>query len=218
MAAHAEFPTQSAPEGGVGAWLAGYALEVGPPAEGVTMRELLVIELAICAAVIVVAAVVIVMRWRRGSGQPRISVEEWRGAVAELADEGMSAREVADVPGFSHDTMEPDLGPNVPADPEQAAETPVSGVADAELGSDGPGTEPPEPQAGAGAVTFSERIGGYYEEADRSTADYLAARGWPLEQGDPGRAADAGADADADAAPAAAEAAAEPTAHNQLAA
>jgi hypothetical protein len=60
---------------------------------------------------------------------------------------------------------------------------------------------------------MGERIGGYYEEADRAVADYLAASGWTEEPGKPGRVADA------DAAPASEEAAAEPgTARRQLAA
>ena len=101
----------------------------------------------------------------------------------------------------------------VPAGPEQAAESQASGVADPDPGSHGLGTEPGEPPAAAGEVTMSERIGGYYQEADRPVAGYLAARGWTQEQGKPGRAADA------DAAPASGEAAAGPgTARRQLAA
>jgi hypothetical protein len=38
---------------------------------------------------------------------------------------------------------------------------------------------------------MSERIGAYYEQADRPVADYLAARGWAEEQGKPGRTKDA---------------------------
>ena len=190
------------------------------------MGELLLIDLAICAAVIVVTAAVMVMHWRRGRDQPGMPVEG-RGALAELADAWVFEREVADVPGFSDDTTERGPGTSVPAHPEQAAESPVSGVADPEqaaespvsgaadpdLGSHGLGTEPDGPQAAAGAVPMGERIGGYYEEADRPVADYLAASGWTEEPGKPGRVADA------DAAPASAEAAAEPgTARRQLAA
>jgi hypothetical protein len=175
------------------------------------MRELLLIDLAICAAVIVVAAAV--MLRHRESDRPRMPAEERPGSVAELADEGMSEREVADVPECGHDIAGRDLGTRVPADPEQAAESKVSGVAATDLGSDGLGTEPDEPQAAGGAVTFSERIGGYYEEADRPVAGYLAARGWTEEQGTPGWVADG------DAAPASEEAAAEPdTARRRLAA
>jgi hypothetical protein len=176
------------------------------------MRELLLIDVAMCAAVIVVAAVVLMMLRRRGGDQTLMPVAERRGTVAELADEGMSG-EVADVHGFSHDTKERDLGPTVPAGPRQAAESPVSGVADPDLGSTGLGTEPDEPPAAAGAVTMSERIGAYYEQADRPVADYLAARGWTEEQGKPGRKKDA------EVAPAPEQATAGPgTARKQLAA
>jgi hypothetical protein len=176
------------------------------------MRELLLIDVAMCAAVIVVAAVVLMMLRRRGGDQTLLPVAERRGAVAELADEGMSG-EVADVRGFSHDTKERDLGITVPAGPRQAAESPVSGVADPDPGSTGLGTEPDEPPAAAGAVTMSERIGAYYEQADRPVADYLAARGWTEEQGKPGRKKDA------EVAPAPEQATAGPgTARKQLAA
>jgi hypothetical protein len=175
------------------------------------MRELLLIDVAMCAAVIAVAAVAAMMLRRR----TLMPVEERRGAVAELADERMSGEvavakladermsdEVADMRGFSQDTKERGLGTTVPAGPRQAAESPVSGVADPDLGSTGPGTEPDlgstgpgteldEPPAAAGAVTMSERIGAYYEEAGRPVADYLAARGWTEERGKPGRKKDA---------------------------
>lgn len=167
------------------------------------MGELLLIELVMCAAVIVVTAAVMVMHWRRRSDQPRMPVEQRRGALAELADAWVFEGEVADVPGFSHDTKERDLGTRVPVDLEQAAESPVSGRADPDLGSQSLGTEPDEAQAAAGAVTIGERIGGYYEQADQPLADYLAALGWTEEPGKPGRVADA------DAAPAPEEAAAE---------
>ena len=180
------------------------------------MRELLLIDVAMCVAVIVVTAVATMMFRRRGGDQTLMPVAEPRGAVAELADEGMSGEvtgEVADVRGFSHDTKERDLGTTVPAGPRQAAESPVSGVADPDLGSTGLGTEPDEAPAAAGAVTMSERIGAYYEQADRPVADYLAARGWTEEQGKPGR------EKDAEVAPAPEQATAGPgTARKQLAA
>jgi hypothetical protein len=168
------------------------------------MRELLLIDLAMCAAVIVVTAAVMAMLRRRGSDHPRMPVEERRGAVAGLADEGMPGRGVADVPGFRQYATARDLGADVPAGPEQAADPPVSGVADAGLGSHGLGAEPDEPPAAAGAVTAGERIDACYEEAGRPVARYLAARGWTQEQMKPGRAADA------DAAAASGEAAAGP--------
>ena len=156
------------------------------------MGELLLTELTICAAVIVVAAAAMVMLRLRGRDQSRLPVEGRCGTVAELFDGRMPGREAADLPGLSHDTTEQDPGTTVPAGPEQAAVIPVSEV--------------------AGAVTLSEQIDGYYEEAERYMADYLAARGWTEEQRNPGQPAGA------DAAPASAEAAPKPTARRQLAA
>jgi hypothetical protein len=52
---------------------------------------------------------------------------------------------------------------------------------------DGPETEPdaqraaPNGQAAAGDATVSDRIGSYYDEADRTMSDYLAAMGWAEE-------------------------------------
>jgi hypothetical protein len=175
------------------------------------MRELLLIELAICAAVIVVAAAA--MLRRRKNDRPRMPVQDRPGSIAELADGGVPEREVADVPESGHDIAERDLRAKTPAALEQSAESKVSWVADTDLGSDGLGTEPDEPRAAAGAVTFSERIGGYYEQADRPVAGYLAERGWTEEQGPPGLIADA------DAAPASEEATDQPdTARGRLAA
>jgi hypothetical protein len=156
------------------------------------MRELLLIDLVICAAVIVVAAAVMLLL-RRSSGRSRIPVQEQPGSVAELADQGMSGREVADVPVSGHDIAKQDPGTGMPAGPEQAAESEVSGLAATDLGPDGLGAELNEPPAAAGAATFSERVRGYYQEADRPVAGYLAARGWTEQQGTPGQVADAAA-------------------------
>jgi hypothetical protein len=185
------------------------------------MREFLLIDLAMCAAVIVVTAAAIVMHWRRGKDQPRMPAGERSGALAELIDGWVFGPEVADVPGFSDGPAERRPGAGQSADPdpdpeqeqEQAAEPSADVAAEADLGSRGLGTEPDESRAAVGTVTISERIAGYYEQADAPVARYLAARGWAGEPQKPSRAADA------DAAPASGEAAAEPgTASRQLAA
>jgi len=56
------------------------------------MGELLLIDLAICAAVIVVTAAVMVMHLAPGRDQPGMPVEG-RGALAELADAWVFERE-----------------------------------------------------------------------------------------------------------------------------
>jgi hypothetical protein len=175
------------------------------------MRELLLIDLAICAAVIMAAAVL--MPRSRGNGRSRMPVEERAGSGAELAVGGMSERTVADVPESGPELVERDPGTRWPAAPEQAAESKISGAAATDHGSDGLGTEPDVPRAVAGTVTLSDRVASYYEEADRPVVGYLSARGWTEEQGIPGRVAGA------DAAPASQQATAEPdTAHSRLAA
>lgn len=152
------------------------------------MRELLLIDVALCAALIMAAACIMVWRWRRSSVPRSVPARERRGAVAELAGEGVARRETAVVPGFSDDTVERDLGALAPSEPEQAAESQISGVADPEPGPYESAAEPDERQAAAGAVTNSERIGSYYGQADRPMAAYLAAQGWTEEPGthDPG--------------------------------
>jgi hypothetical protein len=189
------------------------------------MHELLLIDLAMCAAVIAVSAAAVVMHWRRARYRPPPPAGERRGEVAVSADQGMPRREVAVVPGFGHHSMPPEPGTTAPAGPEQAAEAQISEVADPDPGSRGLSTEPEEPEepeepgepeepeepeepdepkAPGGAVTICERISGYYQDADLPVADYLAARGWTEDLERPGRAAQAGA------APAAHEATAEP--------
>lgn len=142
------------------------------------MLELLMIDVALCAALIMVAVVVMVRHWRRSSDQPSMPVREWRGAVAELAGQVAAQRDIAVVPGFSDATVES----------EQAAESQVIGVVNLEPGPDGPGSEPDGQHAAAGAVTSNEQIASYYDEADRRMSDYLAALGWTGQPGmhDPG--------------------------------
>jgi hypothetical protein len=150
------------------------------------MGEVLLIDFAICAAVIVVAVVVMVMVRRRRRDQARAPDGQRRGPVAELAEEGTSGRDVACVPGFSHATREQDLGPDMPAAPEQplvqAPEAQVSGAADrdldsethldshAHLDSDALGAQLEEPRAAANASPAAPSTAGA-SPADANTAD-----------------------------------------------
>jgi hypothetical protein len=141
------------------------------------MVDLLLIDVALCAALIMVAACVMVRRWRRSSDRPAVP----DGAVAELAGEGTARRKTAVVPGFGDETLERDLGATMPAEPEQAAGSQISVAADPGPGPYESTAEPDEQQAAAGAVTNSERVGSYYDQADQSMAAYLAAQGWTEE-------------------------------------
>ena len=130
------------------------------------MLELLLIGVALCAALIMVAALAVISR-RRSSGQAPVPAGG-RGAAAGLAGEAMAPRATAFVPGFS-DTVQPDCGTHVSARRGQAAPSQARPVAAA---------GPDRQQATAGAVTTSEQMASYYAQADRPMADYLAALGW----------------------------------------
>jgi hypothetical protein len=152
------------------------------------MFELLLIDVALCAALIMVVASIMVMRRRRrSSGRASMPVRE-RGAVTELAGGGVARRERALVPGFSDNTAEPDRDLHAPPEPEEAAQSQVSGAVNPQRGPDEPAAEPDGQQVAAGAATSGERIASYYDEADQPMSDYLAARGWTREAGmhDPG--------------------------------
>jgi hypothetical protein len=159
------------------------------------MLVLILADVALCAALVMLAAFVMVMRRRRSGAHPPGPGRQRHGtvAVAGSADEGMAPRGTAVVPGFSQDILEPDLGAHAPAEPEKAAESQLSGVADPQPaphrpaaepdGQRAPATEPDGQRAPAGATTSRERIGSYYDAADRPIADYLAAHGWTEELG-----------------------------------
>jgi hypothetical protein len=180
------------------------------------MIQLLLIDVALCALLVVVAGCIMLWRRRRRRDEAAMRAGEPLGAAAGLADDGVAGRDTAVVPGFGHDP-EPDPGVSAPAGPEQAGEPQASRMAGpapdphgprAALNGaraepaglrvkpqvsvatgpapdpDRPGTEPDAPRAAsngrpaAGAATASDRIGSYYDEADRAMSDYLAAMGW----------------------------------------
>ena len=186
------------------------------------MIQLLLIDVALCALLVVVAGCIMLWRRRCRRDQAAMRAGEPPGTAAELAGDGTAGRDTAVVPGFGDDP-EPDLGVSAPAEPEQAAPSQVSGMTGpasdpggrvTELNGarpepnglraqrDGPRAEPqangatgpaPDPdrpdspraasngQPAAGAATAGDRIGSYYDEADRAMADYLAAMGWTEE-------------------------------------
>jgi hypothetical protein len=140
------------------------------------MLELLLIDVALCAALIMVAALVVLRRWRRSSGQPS-TPDSGRGAAAKPTGGATAPREIAIVPGFT-DTVQPDPGAHVPARPEQAAHLQARPATGPQPDPRGPGPQPNGQQATARAVTSSEQIASYYDQADEPMADYLTALGW----------------------------------------
>jgi hypothetical protein len=111
---------------------------------------------ALCAALIMVAALVEIRGWRRGDGPPPAPARA-RGARHELAI----------VPGFG------DAEPPGPAAHPRARPAPGP-----QPDRHGPGPPPNGQRAAAGAVTTSEQIASFYDQADQPMADYLTALGW----------------------------------------
>jgi hypothetical protein len=140
------------------------------------MPGLLLTGVALCAALIMVAALVVIRGWRRSNVQPPAPASA-RGAAAGPAGNAMAPYEIAIVPGFS-DTVPPGPDAQVPVPPRQAARPRARPAADPQPGPHGPGPAPNGQRAAAGAVTTNEQIASYYDQADKPMADYLMALGW----------------------------------------
>jgi len=131
---------------------------------------------ALCIALIMVAALVVIRHRRRSKGQPPAPASA-RGAAAEPAGDAMAPREIAIVPGFS-DTVPPGPGAQVPVPPGPPAHPQARSAAGRQPGPHGPGPPPNGQRATARAVTTGEQIASYYDQADKPIADYLTALGW----------------------------------------
>jgi len=140
------------------------------------MPALLLTGVALCTALIMVAALVVIRYWRRGKGQPSAPASV-RGAAAGPAGYAMAPHEIAIVPGFS-DTVPPGPGAQVPVLPGQPAHPQARSAAGPQPGPHGPGPSPNGQRATARAVTTGEQIASYYDQADKPIADYLTALGW----------------------------------------
>ena len=131
---------------------------------------------ALCIALIMVAALVVIRHWRRSKGHPPAPASA-RGAAAGPAGHAMAPHEIAIVPGFS-DTVPPGPGAQVPVPPGQAAHPPARPTVGSQPGPHGPEPPPNGQRATARAVTTSEQIACYYDQADKPMADYLTVLGW----------------------------------------
>lgn len=150
---------------------------VGPLTWGLTMPGLLLIGVALCAALIMMAALVVIRHRRRSKGQSPAPVGA-RGAAAAPARNAMAPHEIAIVPGFS-DTVPPGSVAQMPVPPGQAARPQAGPPVGSQPDPNGPGRPPPSGQrATARALTTSEQIASYYDQADKPLADYLTALGW----------------------------------------
>ena len=140
------------------------------------MPGLLPTGIALCVALIMVAALVVI-RQRRRSNRQSPAPASARGAAAGPAGDAMAPHETAIVPGFS-DTVPPDLVVQVPVPPEQAAHPRAKPAVSPQPGRPGPEPLPNGQRATARAVTTSEQIASFYDQADKTIADYLTALGW----------------------------------------
>jgi hypothetical protein len=131
---------------------------------------------ALCVVLIMLAALVAVRHWRRSKDRSPAPVGA-RGAAAGQARSAMAPHEIAIVPGFS-DTMPPGPGAQVPLPRGQAARPQARPAAGDQPDPHGPGPPPTGRRATARALTTSEQIASYYDQADKPLADYLTALGW----------------------------------------
>jgi hypothetical protein len=92
------------------------------------MPELLLIDVALCVLLVVLAGCVMMVRRRRRRDQAAARAEERPGTAAEPTGNGMARRETAVVPGFGDDPAASDLDAGAPAKPEHAARSQVSGA------------------------------------------------------------------------------------------
>jgi hypothetical protein len=150
---------------------------VGPLTWGLTMPGLLLTGVALCAALIMMAALLAIRHRRRSKGRSPAPAAA-RVAAAGPTGNATAPHEIAIVPGFS-ETVPPGPGAQVPVPPGQAAHPRVTPTAGPQPDPHGPGRPPPNGQrTTARAPTTSEQIASYYDQADKPLADYLTALGW----------------------------------------
>src|SRR6516165_1724731 len=169
----------------------------GPVPGGVSMQKLVLIDVAVCAALIMMAAFTMVLRWRRRRRRALVR-QARRGAVAGTYGGRAARREAPLVPGLSAGSETEDPAMAVPAErdrlaasragqrstpgranpgpasgwptPGQAPREPRMNLAPGEP-SPAPGraNPPDEPgQRSTGPLTTTEKIDNYYAEADRA--------------------------------------------------
>jgi hypothetical protein len=102
------------------------------------MFQLILIDVALCALLVVVAGCIMLWRRRRGRDQ----AGDRQGTAAELAGDERAAGETAVVPGFGHDLGGPDPDAGASAEPEQATPSQVSTVTGTAPDPDERATEP----------------------------------------------------------------------------
>jgi hypothetical protein len=166
---------------------------------GWPMRNVLLIDVALWGALIIMAALIIIGRWRRSHS--RLPVRRPRWEAPEPAGQTMPALQPPRRTGPGPYRTEPAGSASRPAGPPptappQAVSPPAvrpPAVRPPAAPLAGPRARPYRPgmqredrqQPSARAATPSERIASYYDQADQPIADYLAARGWTQQPATP---------------------------------
>jgi hypothetical protein len=140
------------------------------------MHDVLLIDVALWGALILLAALIIIQRWRRSHS--RLPARRPRGEAPEPAGRLMPAPQALRRTGPGIDRTEPDGAALRPARPAPAAPPQATRLADPKARPHRPGAQRDDRQAPTRAATPSERIASYYDQADQPIAEYLAARGW----------------------------------------
>ena len=151
---------------------------MGPLTWGLTMPGLLLTGVALCAALIMVATLVVIRHWRRSKGQSPAPVGA-RGAAAAQARNAVAPHN-HDRPRFQrHRAARPWCPGTGAAGTGGAGGAPAAQAVGPQPDPHGPGPAPPTGQrATVRAPTTSQQIASYYDQADKPLADYLTALGW----------------------------------------
>jgi hypothetical protein len=141
------------------------------------MREVLLIDVALWGALIMMAALIIIRRWRRSHS--RVPARGPRREAPELAGQKISAPKAASMTRPGQDGRAPGGAAPKPARPPPPAAPPQgTQMTHPKTRLRRPGAQRDRRQASTRAATPSERIVSYYDHADQPIADYLAALGW----------------------------------------
>jgi hypothetical protein len=140
------------------------------------MRNVLLADVALWSALIILAALIIIGRWRRSHSWMHARAP--REEAPEQAGQQMPAPQPARRAGPGEHTKKPDGAAPRPAPPRPAPPPQATQLANPEARPHRPATPRNDRQSPTRAATSSQRIASYYDHADQPIADYLAALGW----------------------------------------
>jgi hypothetical protein len=136
------------------------------------MREVLLTDVALWGALITIAALIIIRRWRRSHSW--MPARGRRGEAPEPGGQKMSPPRAASMTGPDAGTSQSDRAASRPARPAPTASPQATQMPRPTARPHRPAAQRDDRQA----PTSSERILSYYDQADQPIAGYLAALGW----------------------------------------